>query len=186
VNPVPDSFLLTTASIAATLIGLLLLGTFFYVETGFRRAAQIAPLGAPFLRATTRFTLLLYLLVLAISLGEVVLRRPWMLALYGAVGLALLASMVAWVQAYRDLSRVLPIPRSSPWIVSPAIVGMLALPFVLDGWEPGREALTWTLLIAGLLAIMSTTDMLLTSFDLARLEQMANQPVDADEEPDPA
>jgi hypothetical protein len=33
---------------------------------------------------------------------------------------------------------------------------------------------------------MSTTDMLLTSFDLARLEQMANQPVDADEEPDPA
>jgi hypothetical protein len=111
VNPVPDSFLLTTASIAATLIGLLLLGTFFYVETGFRRATQIAPLGAPFLRATTRFTLLLYLLVLAISLGEVVLRRPWMLALYGAVGLALLASMVAWVQAYRDLSRVLPIPQ---------------------------------------------------------------------------
>jgi hypothetical protein len=34
---VPDAFLLNMAEVTATLIGLFLVGVFFYVETGFRR-----------------------------------------------------------------------------------------------------------------------------------------------------
>jgi hypothetical protein len=34
---VSDAFLLNVAEVSATLIGLFLIGVFFYVETGFRR-----------------------------------------------------------------------------------------------------------------------------------------------------
>jgi hypothetical protein len=37
VQEVSDAFLLNMAEVSATLIGLFLVGVFFYVETGFRR-----------------------------------------------------------------------------------------------------------------------------------------------------
>jgi len=86
----PRRFPARRRRIAATLNGLLLVGVFFYVETGFRRATTVAPQGGPFLRATTKLTLLLYSLVLGISLGVVVLRPVPLLVLYGLLGLALL------------------------------------------------------------------------------------------------
>ena len=42
-KPIPDSLLLETAEIAATLPGLLLVAVFFYLETGFRRLTAIGP-----------------------------------------------------------------------------------------------------------------------------------------------
>lgn len=172
-NPVPEGFLLAVAGIAATLIGLLLLGAFFYVETGFRRATEVASQGGPFLRATTKLTLLLYSLVLGISLGLVVIRPVPLAVVYAALGLALLRALVEWSLRYRDLRRVLPIPRESPWIMWPAVGILLALPWAMDGWEPSREAMTWTLLGAGALAVMSTAGLVLTSFDLASWERTA-------------
>jgi hypothetical protein len=37
---VSDDFLLNVAEVSATLIGLFLVGVFFYVETGFRRLGE--------------------------------------------------------------------------------------------------------------------------------------------------
>lgn len=173
-QPISDSFLLTTASIAATLLGLLLLGAFYYVETGLRRATAVAPRGGPFVKATTRFTMLLYTLVLGISLGLVVLEPLWFAVLYALIGLALVRAMGEWTLRYRDLRRVLPIPRDSPWIMWPAVIITLALPWVLGGWDPGREAMTWTLFLAGGLALASTAGLVLTSFDLARWDRAGN------------
>jgi hypothetical protein len=51
-RPIPDALLLTTAQIAATLIGLLLVAVFFYLETGFRRLSTVGPEAQPFLKAT--------------------------------------------------------------------------------------------------------------------------------------
>jgi hypothetical protein len=190
VKQVPDEFLLTSAAIAATLIGLLLLGGFFYLETGFRRASTIAAVGGPFLRATTRLTLLLYAMVLGISLGLVVLRRPWLTALYLVLGVAILAALVEWTRCYRALRRVLPIPRASPWITWSAIAVTLAWPWAVDGWSPDREPMTTAVLFAGALALMSTADLLLRSFDLAGWERTARDPPAPDEmsgePPDPS
>lgn len=168
---VSDSFLFTTASIAATLLGLLLLGVFYYVETGLRRAAAVAPRGGPFLQATTKLTILLYTLVLAVALGLVVLEPVWFNVMYALLGLALVRALVTWTVRYRGLRQALPIPRESPWLMWPAVVGALVLPWVLGGWEPQREAMAWTLLLAGGLALASTAGLVLTSFDLARWEE---------------
>lgn len=170
-QPISDSFLLTIASIAATLLGLLLLGAFFYVETGLRRATALAPRGGPFLKATTRVTMLLYTMVLGIALGLVVLEPLWLAVLYVLIGLTLLRALGEWTLRYRDLRKMLPIPRESPWIMWPAVVVTLALPWVLGGWEPGREAMTWTLFLAGGLALTGTAGLVLTSFDLAHWDQ---------------
>ena len=71
VASVSEGLLLTVAQIAATLIGLLLVGMFFYVETGFRRLTTVQVEAGAFLRATTKLVLLLYALVLAVSLALV-------------------------------------------------------------------------------------------------------------------
>lgn len=172
-NPVSESFLLTVATIAATLIGLLLLGTFFYVETGFRRAVVVARSGGPFLRATTKLTLLLYSLVLGVSLGLVVFHPLPLAVAFAVFGLAVLATLVEWTRRYRDLRLVLPIPRESPWLMWPAVVVLLGLPWVVDGWQLGRETMTWVLLGAGALAVTGTAGLVLTSFDLAGWEAAA-------------
>lgn len=173
VYPVREGFLLAVAGIAATLIGLLLLGAYYYIETGLRRATSVAPQGGPFLRATTKLTLLLYSLVLGMSLGLIVLRPVPLLVMYAVLGLALIRSLAEWSKRYHDLRTVLPIPRESPWILWPAVAVLLVLPFVLDGWELSRESTTWMLLGIGALAVMSTAGMVLTSFDLVSLESTA-------------
>lgn len=174
-NPVSEDLLLTTAQIAATLIGLLLVGVFFYVETGFRRLATVGPQAGPFLRATTKLTLLLYSLVLGLSLALIALERLWVTVLYVLLSVCIVTALVAWTLRYRDLRKVLAIPRDSPWYTWLAVLGMLVLPWVLDGRNPSREALTLTLFVAGAVAFMSTTNLLLTSFDLAALEKAARE-----------
>jgi len=175
VNPVSDGFLFTDAQIAATLLGLLLLGGFFYLESGFRDAGTVKAQGAPFLRATTKFTMLLYALVVSIALGLVVLRPIWVLSIYAVLSLGLIRALLEWTRRYRELGETLPIPRDSPWFAWPTTVFILVLPFVLDGWEPSRQAMTLTLLLAGTLALMSTADLLLTSFDLKDWEEAARK-----------
>ncbi|NDL57177.1 hypothetical protein [Phytoactinopolyspora mesophila] len=171
-HEITDDLLLATAQIAATLIGLLLLGAFFYVETGLRRAAAVAPQGAPFLRATTKLTLLLYTLVLGISLGVVMLRPAWFAVVFIVLSVAAIRVLLEWTRRYHDLRAVMPIPRESPWLVWPIVLLTVALPWVLDGWAPGRQALSWSLLFAGVLALAMTVGLVLTSFDLAAWEKL--------------
>jgi hypothetical protein len=99
--------------------------------------------------------------------------KPSLLVLYGVLGVALLRTLVEWSACYRKLRGVLPIPRESPWIMWPAVVLLLTLPWALDGWEPSRESMTWTLLGSGALAVVSTAGLVLTSFDLASWEVAA-------------
>lgn len=172
-NQVTDEFLLATAQIAATLVGLLLLGGFFYLETGLSRARAMGAAGEGFLRATIKFTLLLYALVLLLSLGLVVLRPSWLVAGFVLVSLALLRALVEWTLRYRDLRRVVPLPRDATWLTWVTTAVVIGLPWVLGGLSPGREDLVWSLLLAGALALQSTAGLLLTSFDLAKLEQAA-------------
>jgi hypothetical protein len=173
VDQVSDEFLLTISQIAATLVGLLLLGGFFYLETGLSRARAMGAAGEGFLRATIKFTLLLYALVLVLSLGLVVLRPGWLTVVFALVSLGLLRALVEWLLRYRDLRSVVPLPWDGPWLTGSVTAVVVGLPWVLGGLTPGREELAWSLLLAGALALQSTLGLLLTSFDLAKLEEAA-------------
>lgn len=175
-NPVSDDFLLALAQIAATLLGLLLVGGLFFLETGFRDAATLSARGGPFLRATTKFTMLLFAFVLTLSLGLVALSRGWVLVAYAVLGAALVRALAGWTRCYRELRRSVPIPRDSPWLAWPVTLGMLSLPWILGGGRPGREGMTSMLLLAGVLALASTANLLLTTFDLSEWERAAGGP----------
>lgn len=57
---VTGQFLLHLTEISATLIGLFLVGVFFYVESGLRRWDHAREVFEPYLRAGTRIVLILY------------------------------------------------------------------------------------------------------------------------------
>ncbi len=72
-RPVSDAFLLNMAEVSATLIGLFLVGVFFYIETGLRRLDQSRKVFESYLRSGTRITLIVFAIPLGLSLALVAL-----------------------------------------------------------------------------------------------------------------
>lgn len=171
---ISDDWLLTAAQIAATLIGLLLVGVFFYLEAGFRRVTSAGPQAWSFLRATTKLIVLLFSMVLGLSLGIIALDPVWLTVLFVALSAAIVVGLVQWTLRSRELTPELRrVVRIHPWVGWPVFLVPLALPWVLGGWLPGREDLTWTLFLAGAVAFMTTADLMLLAFDLAAIERAA-------------
>src|SRR5215211_4204887 len=73
---VSNEFLLNMAEVSATLIGLFLVGVFFYVEPGFRRFDRARERFEPYLRSGTRITMILFAISLGLSLALVALTLP--------------------------------------------------------------------------------------------------------------
>lgn len=165
-----EDFLLALATIAATLIGLLMLGGFFYLETGMSRVAAFEGHALPFLRTTIKLTVALYVFVLGCSLGLAVLDPTWMRVLFAALAIVLVAALVDWNLRYVALAGVVQLPRSSPWITWPIVVALLVWPWAIGGWSPDRGAYTAAALLAGGLGLVSTVGLLLTTFDLSVFE----------------
>lgn len=125
---VPDALLLTTAEISATLIGLLLVAVFFYLETGFRRLSAVGPVAQPFLKATAQLIVLQSAMVLGLSLGLVALDPPWVTIVYGAHALGVATGLVIWSRRAGALSReVRRALRIKPWLAWPIVLGPLGL-----------------------------------------------------------
>jgi hypothetical protein len=51
--PINDDFLLHIAEVAASLVGLLIVGVFLYIETGVLRGARLRSVELPCIRATS-------------------------------------------------------------------------------------------------------------------------------------
>jgi hypothetical protein len=167
--------LLTTAQIAATLIGLLLVAVFFYLETGFRRLSTVGPEALPFLKATAQLIVLQYSMVLGLSLGLVALQPLWVTLLFLALSLGIVVGLVDWTRWGRALSSDLRrAVRIRPLLAWPIVLIPLALPFVLGGWEPDRDALSTSLFLEGAVAFGNTVSLLLLAFDLAAIERAAH------------
>jgi hypothetical protein len=150
VRPVSDGFLLSVAEIAATLIGLLLVGAFFYVETGLRRLGHAREAATSYLRAGTRIVLLLYGMTLALSLSLVALEPIWARVFFAVLSLLLLAANIATSLRIRALAKL---TRSTAVLVndvvsSAGILALVAIPWVLGGLHPTREDLTWAILLS--------------------------------------
>jgi hypothetical protein len=175
VRDVSDSFLLNMAEVCATLIGLFLVGVLFFVETGFRRLGQAREVFEPYLRAGTRIVLLLYALPLSLSLTLVVLGLNWNRVLFAVLSLLLLAANVDSVVRIRGVARVTgsKVLLANELLGTAAVLALVALPWILGGFHPTREDLTWAILLSFASAFVSVGALVLAVFDTATYETPA-------------
>jgi hypothetical protein len=169
---VSDAFLLNMAEVSAALIGLFMVGIFFFADTGFRRLDQARGIVEPYFRASTRIVLVVYAFPLGLSLSLVVLRPVWSRALFVLLSLMLLAANLDTAARIRAVARV---TGSTALLVNElvgtaAVVVIVALPWVLGGLHPTREDLTWTILLAFATGFTSISALVLFVLDLARFE----------------
>ena len=176
VAPVSEGLLLTVAQIAATLIGLLLVGMFFYVETGFRRLTTLQEEAGAFLRAAAKLVLLLYALVLAVSLALVAFEPLVVTALYALLSTAVVAALIEMTTRARRLPTAVRRRHAAAWRVWPPTIVALAVPWVTGEWPLGPPALVDALFLVGALAFFLTGGVLLFAFDLAGVERIAAAP----------
>jgi hypothetical protein len=174
---VSDEFLLNMAEVSAALIGLFMVGVFFFADTGFRRLDQARGIVEPYFRASTRIVLVLYTLPLGLSLSLVVLQPIWSQVLFGLLSLVLLAANVDTAARIRAVARV---TGSTALLVNElvgtaAVVAIVVLPWVLGGLHPTREDLTWTILLAFAAGFASISALVLFVLDLDRFEAGAGR-----------
>jgi hypothetical protein len=169
---VSDAFLLNMAEVSAALIGLFMVGIFFFADTGFRRLDQARAIVEPYFRASTRIVLVVYAFPLGLSLSLVVLRPIWSRVLFALLSLLLVAANLDTAARIRAVARV---TGSTALLVNElvgtaAVVVIVALPWVLGGLHPTREDLTWTILLAFATGFTSISALVLFVLDLARFE----------------
>jgi hypothetical protein len=175
VRQVSDAFLLNMAEVSATLIGLFLVGVFFYVETGLRRWGHVRDAFEPYLRAGTRITLIVFAIPLGLSLTLVALEPPWARALFALMSLMLLAANVDSAVRIRGVAKI---TGSTALLVNEVVTTAVALvlvvlPWVLGGLHPTREDLTWAILLSFAAGFLSIGATVMSAFDVARLEAAA-------------
>jgi hypothetical protein len=162
---VEDELLLALVGASATLLGLFLVGVFFFVDSPVRRSNRKFE---PYLRTGTSIVLLLYAIPLFAPLVLVMAGPVAASVVFAALSIALL------VQNGRTISQLVRIPRGQRFraFVGNEIIGtalavvLVALPWVLGGFPPGREALAASFVLALLAAFVSTCAFVLSAFDL--------------------
>lgn len=169
---VSDGFLLNMAEVSASLIGLFLVGMFFYVETGFRRTAASSDVVEPYFKASTRIVLILFSIPLLLSLTLVILEPIWSRILFLLLAAGLVGANVDTVVRIRAVARV---TRSTALLLneivgSVAVVGIITIPWILGGFHPTTEDLTWAILLSFVTGFASICAMVLFAFDIARIE----------------
>ena len=177
VRQISDAFLLNMAEVSATLIGLFLVGVFFYVETGLRRWDRAREVFEPYLRAGTRITLIVFAIPLGLSLTLVALEPFWARVLFALLSLMLLAANVDSVLRIRGVARV---TGSTALLVNEVLTSLVALvliviPWVLGGLRPTREDLAWAILLSFAAGFLSIGATVMSAFDIARLEVTARR-----------
>jgi hypothetical protein len=103
---VSDEFLLNVAVISATLLGLLVVGVLFYVETGLRRLEHARNVIAPYIRGAARLTMAMYVGALGTSLALVALEPAWPRIVFGAVTVGVLLSLLEYTIRARALGEI--------------------------------------------------------------------------------
>jgi hypothetical protein len=172
VRQVSDAFLLNMAEVSATLIGLFLVGVFFYVETGLRRWDHTREVFEPYLRAGTRITLIVFAIPLGLSLTLVALEPVWARVLFALLSLLLLAANVDSALRIRGVAKA---TGSVALLVNEVVTSglalvLIALPWVLGGLHPTREDLLWAVLLSFAAGFLSIGTTVMSAFDIARSE----------------
>jgi hypothetical protein len=172
---VSDAFLLQTAEISGGLIGLFLIGVFFYVETGFRRLGPGGGAFEDYFRASTKIVMLLFAIPLVLSLTLVVLEPGWSRVIFVLLCVLLVAANFDTASQMRDVQRVL----HSPALYVTEVVGtigvviLVSIPWILGGLDPTREDLAWSILVSFAIAFISVFALVISVFDVSRAHREA-------------
>jgi hypothetical protein len=137
VRQVSDAFLLNMAQVSATLIGLFLVGVFFYVEGGLHRWGHAREVVEPYFRAGTRITLIDFAIPLGLSLTLVVLEPVWSRVLFLLLSLLLLVASVDTASRIRGLAKV---TGSMALVVNEVVTDAISLVMVATPWVLGGSA----------------------------------------------
>jgi hypothetical protein len=167
---VTDTFLLQMAEVSAGLIGLFLIGVFFYVETGDRRPDDSARVVDHYFRASTRIVLVLYALPIGLSLTLVVMEPVWTRLLFVVLSLVLVAANVSSAARVRVVAQRLgsPLLLVTEVLGSAAVVAIVTVPWILGGLHPGRADLAWAILLSFATGLLSVYAMVMAAFDAGR------------------
>ncbi len=172
-DPVSDEFLIGIAGISASLIGLFLVGMILYIQTGFDRSERTRAVIEPYFRAATLITFISLALPLGVSLTLVVLPIGWSQVLYAALIVALIAADVQTVNTVRVAVKATGL--NLLWMMEAVgtvlVVLMIVIPFWTGGLSPDREDLVPGLLLSLAIGFLSTCVLVLTLFDIARIER---------------
>jgi hypothetical protein len=161
---VSDAFLLQVAEISASLVGLFLVGIFFYVETGFRRLSPTRRAAfEPYFKSGTRIVLILYALPLFLSLTLVVLTPGWSRLLFLLLSIALVAANVSSLARVRGIES--PTLLANELLGTAMVVVLVLLPWVIGGLDPTREDLTWSILLSLGAGFLSVAALILSILD---------------------
>lgn len=169
---VSDAFLLNMAEVSASLVGLFLVGVFFYVETGFRRWSKTRAVFEPYLRAGTRITLIAFSIPIGVSMALVVLELAWARWLFGVLSVIFIAANIDSALRVRGVAGA---TGSTALFLNEVVTTVLTLvlvvlPWILGGLHPSRGDLTWSILLAFAAGFTSIIATVLSAFDIARLE----------------
>jgi hypothetical protein len=169
---VSDAFLLNMAEISAGLIGLFLVGIFFYMETGLRRAGPARDVFEPYLRSGTRITLIVFAFPIGLSLTLVALEPVWARGLFALLSLVLILANVDSAVRVRGVAKVTgSIALLANEVVTTIVaVVMLVTPWALGGLHPTREDLAWAILLSFAAGFLSIGAVVVSAFDIARLD----------------
>ena len=165
-RPVSDAFLLNIAEVSSTLIGLFLVGVFFYVESGLHRSDGGRSMSQRYLRAGTRITLIVFAIPLGMSLALVAFELFWARLLFAFLSLMLIAANVDSILRIRGV-------RSIPLLLNEAVttgltVLTIVLPWALGCFHPTREHLTLAILLAFTAGLLSIAVTVMSAFDTLR------------------
>jgi hypothetical protein len=178
VQRVSDDFLLNMAEVSATLIGLFLVGVFFYTEAGLdgRRTFAISRL---YLRSGTRITLIVFAIPLGLSLALVSLDIVWARVLFAVLSGLLVAANIDSARRVRGEQSVALVANE---VVTTGLSLLLViLPWAMGGLRPTREHLTWAILLAFAAGLLSVSTTVMSTFDTPTASAATH--VDVVEEP---
>jgi hypothetical protein len=166
---VSDAFLLNMAEVTAALAGLFLVGIFFFVESGFRGRGSAAL--EPYFRSGTRIVLILFSFPLLLSMTLVVMDPVWSHLLFALLGALLIAANVDSLRRVRGVGETSRTLLINELLGTALVVFIVALPWILGGIDPSREDLTWSIMLSFAAGLLSVSAIVLSAFDLARLDR---------------
>lgn len=131
---VSDSFLLNMAEVSGALVGLFLVGVFFFLEVSGGKIGQVSRSSGTYLRASTRIVLVLFAISLLLSLTLVVLEPVWNKLPFALLSLMLIAANLDTAIRIRAVARV---SRSTALLVNEIVGTAVVLVIVVIPWILG-------------------------------------------------
>ena len=149
------------------------MGMILYIQTGFDREERTRSVVEPYFRAATLITFISLALPLSVSLTLVVLPIGWSRLLYATSIVALVAADLQTINTVRVAVRAtgLHLLWMMEAVGTALVVAMAIIPLWTGGFSPGREELVPGLLLSLGIGFLSTCVLVLTLFDIARIER---------------